>query len=114
MPGGRPPAYPAGHPLASNHIRRKYGELTGPEPGELIAIIGDKVEFQAFVSPSQMKIIDTTLEIALTVIGTHVDDALPLRHLVGQAFPLKVTIEVWPDARRQIEEGAALLGPVDG
>ncbi len=107
---GRPPAFPPGHPLASKHVRDKYGQSVpgGPEPADMVF---EPIVFQAFVSPSGMKINPAaqSMEIPFYVIGAHIDEALPLRRMAASGMPLLVTIEVWPDAAAQISENARQL-----
>lgn len=103
----RPPTFPPGHPLASQYLRRKYGD-DAPEPAQ---IDFKPIFFQAFVSPSGMKInpAAASMEIPIYVLGQYIDNALPLRNLAASGVPLLVEISVWPDAAAQLEANAREL-----
>lgn len=103
---GRPPVFPPGHPLASDYLRRKYGNDL-PEPA-LVDATALPVAFQAFVSPTAMRINPqaSSMEVTMVVIGSHIDDALPLRHLGVLSVPLLVEVSVWPDATVRVRENA--------
>lgn len=124
----RKPTFPPGHPLASEYIQKKYGsKQAGGEPhpvglrslgstDTLEPLVGvsapefQPVEFQCFVSPAGMRLDKHgNMEFVVSVIGEHVDRALPLRHLAGQLFPLLGRFEVWPDYVDRLVDDAADL-----
>src|SRR5580698_5920273 len=101
-PRGRPPKFPPGHPMASDYIREKYGV---PEPNARPQKF-DPVHITGFISSTAIRF-NTLNEmiIEVSVPREHVDEALPLRAMVGQTLvPLQISIEIHPDHVERVDE----------
>lgn len=108
MSGGRPPRYPAGHPLASDYMKRKEETLAAPPSPTAF----QPTTFAAFISPSSMRFNkDGQFIFEVAVTGSAIDDALELRHLAGQIIPMQLSVEIHPEfVERLAADNLRLLG----
>lgn len=96
---GRPPNFPAGHPMASKYMQQKAAkeevELGGIETWPEITF--SHANFNGYISPSTMKFGSKgEMRFEVTVpFGPEIDKALELRKLAMQSILLN--LEVVPD-----------------
>lgn len=84
-PQGRPPLYPADHPLASPYMKRMYADPPIPFTG---------ATFTAYLQVGTLKFQDGTLRISFVVPESHMADALPLRLLTRRTSLVKLQVSL--------------------
>jgi hypothetical protein len=98
----RPPRFPAGHPLASEHMKRKYPSAPPPpDPEDQEPFTFS--QFVGYVSAASMRFSkngDLLMEVVVPV--DRIEEALPLRIVARQNLPLDFYITVWEPYEQQV------------